>query len=261
MILSWSPDKLGPIARTAEDCALILGAICGSDGKDPCAIDMPYQWPSPRSLSDLRVGYVKSAFEDNSQADPSSTQVLKALRDMGVDLREHKPNDNRVLTVLRNMGIDLIPVELPDLDLEPLMIILYAEGAAAFDELTRSNQDDLITGQDSRSLPNRFRQGRFVPAVEYIQANRIRVLQMQEMAQVMAKVDMFLVPQLAANNLTLTNLTGHPTVGVPNGFTETGMPTGINIVGSLFGEADLLTLAKAFQDATLFNERHPTLTV
>ncbi len=257
MILSWSLDKLGPICRSVEDCALVLSAICGVDPNDPYTIDAPFEWPLDGDLSTLRVGYVKSAFEEDRDTKTYGSQVLKELRKQGVDLREHKPNDDRTLQTLRSLGINLIPIELPDFDLEPLLIILYAEGAAAFDDITRNKQIDLLTGSDPHPLAKRMRQARLIPAVEYIQANRVRMQVMQAMAEVMKEVDVFLVPQLGANNLTLTNLTGQPTVGVPNGFTDRGMPTGINVVGGLFRDAEVLALGRAYQDATNYHRQHP----
>ena len=154
---------------------------------------------------------------------------------------------------------DLIPIELPDDDLEPLFLILVAEAAAAFDELTRSNQDDLLTWQDKEAWPNSFRAARFITAVEYIQANRIRTLIMQKMAALMQMIDVFVVPPFAANVLGLTNLTGHPSVVLPNGFTDKGTPTGITFIGDLYHEAEVLTVAKAYQDATNFHRQHPLM--
>lgn len=259
MILSWTLDKLGPISRTVEDCALVLSAIYGPDDHDPFAIDAPFIWKPDADIHHLRVGYVKSAFDTASNTSASDYETVKPLRKRGIELREHPENDKRTLRVLEELGLDLIPVELPDLPVDPLLMILNAESAAAFDMLTRTNLDDLLVWQDKDGPSNRFRQARFIPAVEYIQANRIRSLLIEAMADLFNTIDVLVVPQLGANNLTLTNLTGQPCVGVPNGFTDQGMPTGINFVGRPFGEADLLAVAHAVQNATNFHLQHPPL--
>ncbi len=241
MALSWSMDKLGPICRCVEDCALVFAAICGPDGKDLTVRDVPFAWDAQLDLRGLRVGFVESAF-----ADPRRDEQARA-------------RDLAVLEVLRSLGMKLVPIELPDYPVEALEFILNAEAAAAFDELTRSNRDDLMVRQVKRAWPNVFRQSRLIPAVEYIQANRVRTLLMQKMAEVMANVDLYVAPSFGGNNLLLTNLTGHPAVVVPNGFADTGTPTSITFVGRLFGEAKLLAVAKAYQDATGFHLRHPSL--
>jgi Asp-tRNA(Asn)/Glu-tRNA(Gln) amidotransferase A subunit family amidase len=259
MVLSWTLDKVGPVARTVEDCALIMTAIYGADRKDPFTFDEPLEWNA--DLARIRVGYVKSAFEATNSSDAYDHATVAALHKMGIDLREHRGNDRQTLDVLRSLGFELIPIELPKFDLDSLLLIMSAEGAAAFDELTRSNQDDLLVSQDESNPPNQFRQARFIPAVEYIQASRIRTQVMQAMADVMNTVDVFVVPQLAESNLTLTNLTGQPTIGTPNGFTDAGMPTGINFVGGVCREAELLAVAAAYQNATDYWKQHPVLGV
>ncbi len=241
MALSWSMDKLGPICRCVEDCALVLEAIHGPDGKDLTVVDVPFVWEARADVRKLRVGFVESLF-----ADPRRDEAAKA-------------RDLAVLDTLRSLGIHLVPMELPNLPVEALEFILSAEAAAAFDELTRSGRDELMVRQVKNAWPNVFRQSRLIPAVEYIQANRVRMLLMQEMGKVMDKVDVYVAPSFGGNNLLLTNLTGHPAVVVPNGFTEKGSPTSITFVGRLFEEAKLLTVAKAYQDATEFHLKHPTL--
>lgn len=257
MVLSWTLDKVGPIARTVEDCALIMTAINGADGKDSFAFDEPLNWDV--DLRRIRVGYVRSAFEASSSGDAYDHATVTALHKMGIDLREHRGNDRRTLDGLHALGFNLVPIDLPKFDLDSLLIIMSAEGAAAFDELTRNDQDDLLVSQDESMPPNQFRQARFIPAVEYLQANRIRTQVMQAMAEVMNSVDVFVVPQLAESNLTLTNLTGQPTIGVPNGFTDAGMPTGINFVGGVCREAELLAIAAAYQNVNDYWQQHPVL--
>ncbi|MCC6801856.1 MAG: amidase [Anaerolineae bacterium] len=257
MVLSWTMDKVGPVARTVEDCALIMTAIYGADGKDAFAFDEPLDWNV--DLAGVRVGYVRSAFDASNSSDAYDHATVAALHKMGIDLREHRGNDLRTLDTLRALGFELVPIDLPKFDLDALLLIMSAEGAAAFDELTRSNQDDLLVAQDESNPPNLFRQARFIPVVEYLLANRIRTQLMQAMAAVMKQVDVFVVPQLAESNLSLTNLTGQPTIGVPNGFTDDGMPTGINFIGRVCGEANLVAVAAAYQNATGYWKQHPAL--
>ncbi len=241
MALSWSMDKIGPICRSVEDCALVFNAIYGPDGKDLTVVDLPFNWDASRDVRKLRIGYFQRAFA----ADREDKQA--------------KANDEAVLDVLRSKGIDLIPIELPDEPVSALRFILNAEAAAAFDDLTRSNRDDLLVRQGKNAWPNVFRHSRFIPAVEYIQANRVRTLLQQKMAKVMSQVDVFVTPSYGGDVLLLTNLTGHPAVVVPNGFNEQGSPTSITFIGKLFGEAETLLVAKTYQDATDFHLKHPNL--
>lgn len=238
MALSWSMDKIGPICRTVEDCALVFNAIRGPDGKDQTLYDAPFNYDPHVNWKTLRVGYLKTEFD--------SVRFNKAISDS-------------VLTVLRKLGATLIPIELPKPSVEGLSIILEAEAAAAFDELTRSSRDDLMIRQNKGAWPNSFRSSRFIPAVEYIEANRIRYLVIQEMQKLMSKIDVYVAPSFGGSNLLLTNLTGHPCVVLPDGFTKEGTPTSISFIGQLFGEAKLLAVAKAYQDATDFHLRHPKL--
>jgi Asp-tRNA(Asn)/Glu-tRNA(Gln) amidotransferase A subunit family amidase len=234
-------DKIGPICRTVEDCALVFDTIFGPDGKDLTVVDLPFNWNANLEVKKLRVGYFKSAFEverENKQA---------------------KANDDAVLDTLRSLGIDLIPIELPDYPIEAMSFILNAEAAAAFDDLTRFNRDDLLVRQIKNAWPNVFRQARLIPAVEYIQANRMRTIVMEAMVKTMSKVDIFVTPSYGGDVLLLTNLTGHPVVVVPNGFNEKGSPTSISFIGNLYGEAETLSVARAFQDATDFHLKHPKL--
>lgn len=238
MALSWSMDKIGTICRSAEDCAIVFDAIRGPDGQDLTVVDAPFNWQPDIDLADLRIGYIKSAFEEE---------------------REDKANDDQTLAVLQSLGAKLIPIELPDdYPLDALSICLFVEAAAAFDELTRSNKDDFLVRQTKDAWPNVFRQARLVPAVEYVQANRIRTLLMQAMADLMAQVNVYVAPSFG-DTLLLTNLTGHPAVVVPNGFAENELPTSITFIGRLYDEATVLAVAKAYQEATDFQLRHPPL--
>ena len=227
MTLSWSMDKLGPIARSVEDCALIFGAIHGSDGLDAAAIDRPFTWPLRRDLRSLKVGYFESR-----------TPV----------------KEREELKVLGELGVKLVPIALPTkYPVQAISLILGTEASAAFDDLTRQG----ITEGLNR-WPRTFRLGEFVPAVEYIRANRVRSLLMQEMEEVMSKVDLY----VGGNDLTLTNLTGHPTVVMPSKmFTQGGSerPGSITFTGRLYGEAELLAVAHAFQQATGYHLKHPAM--
>ncbi|WP_448519201.1 amidase [Rhodoflexus sp.] len=237
MALSWSMDKIGPIARTVEDCAVVFNAIYGPDGKDQHVRNFPFNYDGTQSIKGLRIGYVKADFERNYP---------------------FKQNDSLALAKLREMGVELIPIELPLLPIRELGLIISCEGGAAFDELTRTNMDDQMVRQVKNAWPNVFRAGRFIPAVEYIQANRIRTLLIEEMAEKLKNIDVYVAPSWAGSNLTLTNLTGHPAVVVPNGF-HNGTPTSITFTGKLYGEGALLRFAKAYQDATDFHKKHPSL--
>jgi Asp-tRNA(Asn)/Glu-tRNA(Gln) amidotransferase A subunit family amidase len=157
------------------------------------------------------------------------------------------------------MGVELIPFELPDIPTGAIRFILSAEAGAAFDELTRSGQDDLLVSQSSYSWPNSFRQARMIPAVEYIQANRLRTLLIQKMDKLMESMDVFITPSYGGDVLLVTNLTGHPAVVVPNGFNDKGSPSSISFIGGLFQEEMLLRVAKAYQDKTGFHLKHPDL--
>jgi Asp-tRNA(Asn)/Glu-tRNA(Gln) amidotransferase A subunit family amidase len=252
MALSWSMDKLGPMCRSVEDCALVFEAIHGSDGLDATAVDRPFGWDAELDLRKLRVGFVRSLFEAEPEGEDED-ELQRATEVRALDLE--------VLEVLRSVGIDPIPVELPDLPVAALSFILSAEAAAAFDELTRSGRDEELVRQVEQAWPNVFRQARTIPAVEYIQANRVRTLVMREMTRALAGIDVYVCPSFGGDNLLLTNLTGHPAVVVPNGFTSDGAPSSITFCGRLYGEAEILAVARAYQEATEFHRRHPTLTV
>ncbi|MFH1177261.1 MAG: amidase [Acidobacteriota bacterium] len=244
MALAWSMDKVGPICRSVEDCALVLAAIAGPDGRDETVVDLPFNWDARRDVRTLRVGYLKSIFERQ----PSNTDDPEWY---GLDLA--------AVEALRSLGVELVPIELPDLPIDALSFILNVEAAAAFDELTRSGRDRLLVRQGKNDWPNRFRVARMVPAVEYLQANRVRRLAMAEMRRILAGLDVYVSPTYGGTNLPLTNLTGHPAVVLPDGFRDNGTPVSITFMGNLFAEAEALLLAKAYQDATGFHLRRPPL--
>src|SRR6202035_5812472 len=245
MALAWTMDKVGVLARGVEDCAAVFHAIHGPDGLDDTVIDAPFAWDPRRDPRRLKVGYAKALFEAKPQEGREETHAL----------------DRQTLAALREQGFDLLPIDLPsDLPAQALSIILSAEAAAAFDELTRSGRDELLVRHlEENAWPNVFRQGRTIPAVVYIQANRVRTLAMREMEKLMSGVDVYVAPTFGGANLLLTNLTGHPAVVLPNGFKKDGTPASITFTGRLSGEADLLVVAKVYLDGTGFHRRHPTL--
>ena len=241
MALSWTMDKAGPLARSAEDCAIVLAALtaAGPDARDPATMLAPhaFQYAFEGDVKKLRVGYLKASFD---QEYPT------------------KANDQATLEVLRKLGVELVPVELPAIAPGALRFVLTAEGAAAFDDLTRSGRDGQMVLQNRFAWPNTFRSSRFIPAVEYLQAQRVRSLLIEQMDTQMKGLDAYIAPSFSPN-LTLTNLTGHPGIAIPNGFTAAGLPTTITFMGQLYEEGKLLALAKAYQDATEFSKKHPVL--
>ena len=256
MALSWSMDKIGPMCRGVEDCALVFSAIYGPDGQDMTVTAQPFTWNPALNPRKLRVGYVASAFEATKAGEDDTENASES--DKALE-RINLINSTAVLDVMREQGFDLIPIDLPKTDMNSLILILLAEGAAAFDEITRDNRDDLLTRQDDEAWANTFRAARFIPAVEYINANRIRTQLMYDMARVMQDVDVFIVPTFGGNALQITNYTGHPTVVVPNGFTDKHTPTSISFIGGLYKEAETLAVAKAYQDATDWHLQYPQL--
>ena len=239
MALSWSMDKVGPICRSATDCAIVFDAIRGLDAADKTLFDAGFTYPGEVDLSQLRIGYFKSAFEE----------------DYGVS-----KFDKQTLRILKKLGAELIPVELENNNLPyfAMSIILEAEAAAAFDELTRSNRDSLLVRQHLYAWPNRLRTARYITAVEYIQANRIRHDLIEDYNKRLKDFDVVVCPSLQGGNQQLaTNLTGHPVVVVPNGFKDSGSPTSISFLGNLFDEGSILAVAAAYQEATSFNKKRP----
>ena len=251
MALSWSMDKLGPMCRSVEDCALVFDAIHGPDGHDKSCIPAPFVWDATVRPSALRIGYFKSAF-DLPITDPENAER---------QIHPTKPYDDAALEVLRGLGVRLIPVEVPELAYDAMRIILTAEAAAAFDELTRSNRDAELVQQGRFDWANTFRTARFIPAVDYINANRVRSIAIERWDELFRDVDVIVTPTGAAglSQLVATNLTGHPAVILPHGFRDDGTPVSLTFLGRLFGERELLAVAHAFQSSTDWHTRHPTL--
>ena len=238
MVLCWSLDKVGPICRSAEDASIVYAFIHGTDGNDPSAFRHTFNYTGKVDFSKLRIAYAENFFKRLNAEAP----------------------EWKVLDTYRSLGANVQAVNFPDSAMYPInlvSIILNAESAAAFDELTRTNRDDLIERQDRDFWPNSFRAARMIPAVEYINANRYRSILCKNMNDFMKNYDVFIVPTFSGRQLSMTNLTGHPVVCMPIGFNQTGSPLSITLIGNLYDEATILAAAKAYQDKTDHNKKHP----
>jgi Asp-tRNA(Asn)/Glu-tRNA(Gln) amidotransferase A subunit family amidase len=246
MTLSWTLDKIGPMCRSVEDCALVLAAIQGPDDQDLSVQSVPFNWDPTADIRTLRVGYLKAAFEDTRQTAQTDA------------------NDARALDTLRRLGVTPIEVRLPERGAALAVPILYAESNASLREPTRTALEQLVQ-KDRAAAQNSFR---LLPASDYLDANRARGVLMRDMARVMSDVDVYVTPfdyadytpnPVATRNTLITNLTGQPCVVVPHGFNEKGQPTSLTFVGRVFGEARMLAAARAFQQATAWHTQHPKL--
>ncbi len=273
MALSWTMDKIGPICRAVEDCALVMSAIYGRDGHDLSVQPAAFNWDANFDWKTLRVGYIKSAFDIS----PLPAGAIDAQKKNFERRTYDAKYGTAALDELRNMGVKLIPVEMPDFPFAAIVPVLEAEAAAAFDDLTRSGRDKLLTGQLPFDWPNQFRIARFYSAVDYIQAMRARTLAIAAMEKLFTQVDVIVTPSQGIQ-LQATNLTGHPAVIVPNGIrgdgapkSDTdedgalanaggpGTPVSLTFLGALYSDARLAAFAKAYQDATSFQLMHPKL--
>ncbi|MDG1279647.1 MAG: amidase [Algoriphagus sp.] len=239
MSLSWSMDKIGPIARSAEDCEIVFETIYGKDVKDPSTNDVPFN-RSSKTAGQLKVAYLKG-------------DIDKDTTDVGRNLQA-------TLELFQNLGVQLDSIAFPaDYPYAVFDIILRAEAGAFFDELVRSGAVDTMVEQQKSSRTNSLRQSRFIPAVEYLQANRQRRLLIEEVNKLFSQYDVIISPTSNMHQLMGTNLTGHPVVCVPNGLDKKGRPTSFTLIGNLYDEGSILALAKAYQAATEFEEAHPPL--
>lgn len=243
MALSYSLDKVGPICRSAADAAIVFSYLHGTDGKDLSAVNMPFNYTPEKPIKQLKIAYAKNYFDR---------------------IKDTTRNEWKALDVFKKMGVELIPVNFPDsgvYQFNIMDVIIGAECAAQFDELTRNNIDDELTRQTKNDWPNQFRTARFVPAVEYINAQRHRYLLMQKVNEVMQQYDAIICPSRGdGNQSAITNLTGNPVVCVPSGFDKRfNLPTGISFVGKLFDESTLLNIADAYQKASPWEDMHPPL--
>jgi Asp-tRNA(Asn)/Glu-tRNA(Gln) amidotransferase A subunit family amidase len=287
MALSWTMDKIGPICRSVEDCAIVLSTIYGQDGHDLSLKPAAFNWDAAYDWKKLRVGYVKSAFEpDPLPADATDQQ--KAQRERGA---ADAAFATASIAALKKMGVELIPVEMPVFPFQQITPVLQAEAAAAFEDLTLSHRDNLLTGQTAGDWPTQFRVAHFYTAVDYVQAMRARTLAIAEMQKLFDKVDV-VVTTGAGSQSAATNLCGHPAVIVPNGVRPgtaigpdgkpiappappaglaggpgggggggqnggPGTPVSLTFLGALYSDARVAALARAYQDATGFHKLHP----
>ncbi|MGD0730502.1 MAG: amidase [Terracidiphilus sp.] len=290
MALSWTMDKLGPISRSAEDCALVLQAIHGPDGKDASVHAAPFVWQPELDWRSLRIGYLKSEFDPpeplklNDPAANETADEKKHREERNAEMktaRARRDYDRRyelaALQKLKSMGVNLIPVELPKLPYDAMVPLLTAEAAAAFDDLTLSGRDRLLTEQGIEDWPNAFRVARLYPAVEYIQANRARTLAVRQVSALFEQVDIIVTPT-TGTQLVATNLTGHPALILPNGLRGPdapkppaiddgnnddiggpGTPVSLTFLAGHYQDAKLAAFAWAYQQATPFHTQHPKL--
>jgi Asp-tRNA(Asn)/Glu-tRNA(Gln) amidotransferase A subunit family amidase len=291
MALAWSLDKLGPICRSVEDAAIVLDTIYGPDGHDRSVRDAAFNWDADIDWKSLRVGYLRSEFERSLEPQKVEEARGELTPEQERKREEHQRDraasrvrseydrryDRAALAKLRAMGVNLTPVEFPKFPYDSLIFALTVEAAAAFDDLTRSGRDKLLTEQGLEDWPNQFRVARLVPAVEYVQAQRARFLAMEAVAKAWEGYDVIVAPT-DSDQLVTTNHTGHPAVIVPHGFRGedapvspaldtgdedniggAGTPVSITFLGQIYGEVKVLALARAFQDATEFHSKHPKL--
>jgi Asp-tRNA(Asn)/Glu-tRNA(Gln) amidotransferase A subunit family amidase len=265
MTLSWSQDRLGPLCRTAEDCALVFQAIAKTDEQDLSVVDLPFNYDADIDVRKLRVGYLAPAFGETTRNE------------------DWKRNDARALDEVRALGVKPEPFELPPMPLNVTGGILGAESGASFDEFLRSGRDRNLT---NKSRANGFRSSRLVPAVEYLQAQRVRALIMRRFADAVSTFDVYIAPYIdmraggagresargasgatgapapsaIRDHFQVANICGYPAVSVPNGFTSDGKPTSITFLGRLYNEAQLLAVARAYQARAGWHLKHPALT-
>lgn len=241
MALSWSLDKIGPICRSAEDAAIVFNYIHGTDGLDQSAVNVPFNYQPDMDVKKLRIAYAKNYFDLIKDTSRSEWKVLRTFQEY---------------------GFKLIPIEFPDTaayKANIMDVIISAESAAAFDDLTRYNIDDELTRQGPFDWPNSFRVSRLVPAVEYVNANRMRYALQQKIHAALKDIDVLICPTRGSGNQSaITNLTGQPVVCVPTGFDKrTGLPTSISFMGNLYDEAAILSTAKFYQSITEWDTIHP----
>lgn len=235
MALVWSMDKIGPIARSAADCGIVLSQLVGSDPGDPACDERPFRWSMSQDARGLRVGFAKAWFDGPAEA-----------------LRP-------ALDALRTAGAELVEVEPPELDPTPLLVPLYCEAASAFEGLTRSGSDDALSWQADEAWPNTFRRSWFIPAIELVQCSRYRRAVMERMHGWFGAVDAVVCPPFAGNLLTITNATGHPCAIARAGFDADGMPLTVTVMSRLFDEGTALRAAQAIEGRLAAGARRPAI--
>ena len=243
MALSWTMDKIGPITRSMEDAALVFDAIHGADLLDPTTFDAPFEYNRRNSLDGLTIGipstFLQESYSPETWRDSLFMETIQVAQEAGATLVSFDFEHN--------------------LPLEGMFSLLTVEAAAAFDELTRSGEDDLMVWQEPQAWPNGFRAARFFPAVEWIQLNRIRSMLIQTIHEQIQKVDMILAPPFWNQNLLITNLTGHPSVVLPHGFSPDGKPTGVTLIGHLFDEQRILEAGHVIEQELGVNRQLPPI--
>ncbi len=276
MALSWTQDRMGPLCRYAEDCALVMSVIAKPDGKDLSVTEIPFNWNARFDYKKLRVGYLKDAFDETR--DPVA-----------------KKNEQAAIAQVEKLGVKLIPMKVPEGQADAGSFSV--ESGAFFDELVRSGRDKQMTNP---GRGNSFRSSRLIPAVEYLQSQRVRSMMMAKLAEATAEVDIYLVPansggggggrgrggegrggegragegrgegrgggygagrqqSATQRHFGMANSAGYPAINVANGFTEEGTPTAMTIYGRPYAEMEIVALAKAYQDAAGFHLRKPNL--
>ena len=258
MGLSWTMDKIGPMCRGVEDCAAALSAIYGPDGKDITVGDAPFNWNPDTNISTLRIGYLKNEFEGTGGPGGPGGGAATANPNQQRNAEQRRAVYKAALEALEKAGAKLVPIELPKFSAAPLRYILSAEAAAAFDDITRDGRVNQLSGQGPGDWPNTFRTSRFIPAVEYLRAQRARTLLMHEMEKLMSQWDVFVSPAPGSASLLVTNLTGHPAVVVPCGFVN-DLPVAIMFTGGVYDEVSPLRVALAFERATKWHTMHPKM--
>ncbi|MGE3191607.1 MAG: amidase, partial [Vicinamibacterales bacterium] len=267
MTLSWSLDRLGPICRTAEDCAVVFRALAVPDPLDLSVMDLPFNYDASMDVRQLKVGYLAAAFDEpNRDAD-------------------WKANDTRALDTLRGLGVNLVPFELPDMPLDAIGGVLGVESGASFDQALRGGR---LARMTNKGRANGMRSAHLVPAVDYLQAQRVRMMVMERFAAAVGGFDVYLAPfmetrgsrepapgtrpparpagpppqrppSVLRDHFQVANTCGYPAVAVPSGFTTAGLPTSITFLGRLYNEGAILALARAYQAKAGWPSRTPTL--
>jgi Asp-tRNA(Asn)/Glu-tRNA(Gln) amidotransferase A subunit family amidase len=257
MTLCWSLDKLGPMTRSVEDTMLVLHAITGPDNTDLYCQPSKLDFDAGRSVGGLRVGYIPQWMKE-----PPATDV-----------------DRAALETIKKVGMLPVPVELPDWPYDSLGVILFAEAAASFEELTLSGGLDQLKAQVADAWPNIFRQSRFLSAVDFVQTDRFRRKVAEQMERLFDQIDLLLVPSLRDETLTLTNFTGHPSLTMRAGFVEVSkarsdwapdpnhplptfnpprrVPHGVTLIGRLFDEGTLASAGIALERSFKVMGEHP----
>ena len=234
MALSWTMDKLGPICRNSVDCAIVFDEIRGGDGQDLSVRESPFNYKYKGDIKDIRIGILKEEFEKSGSSVDSS-----------------------FISFLKTQGIQMVEKNLPsDIPVNALSFILTAEAGAAFDELTRSGRDSLLVRQIKNAWPNVFRGSRLIPAVEYIQANRLRHKLTLQFNEMLKDIDVLIAPSFS-DQLLMTNLTGHPCVVMPAGSYADGNTGSVTLLGNHFDEAGILVFARYIQEMTPFEDEYP----